>query len=198
MKIEKQKEEKEKILEEARKRHLRPWDSGKEGVPKEHYEMSQEEWNEMKRSERVEEFAPPTSYTEKMKDKNKDKRLKEQKRKEKNKQWRNEKASHSRNEKKIAYESVGAVADNLTDPSSFSYISSDDEYQDNQAQSSERGRGTEIPPPMKSEYFAPTSSKFPRMSHEKININESIEAGLRFLRNQIEKKERRPKDVHFS
>ncbi|KAJ8936226.1 hypothetical protein NQ318_009359 [Aromia moschata] len=54
-------EEREKLLERARKTHIRPWDIGKEGV-KEHYEMSQEEWVEKKRNERPEEFAPPTLY----------------------------------------------------------------------------------------------------------------------------------------
>lgn len=55
---------KEKDLEEKRKRHVRPWDIGKEGVlgKKEHYEYTQEEWVDRKRKERVEEFAPPTSY----------------------------------------------------------------------------------------------------------------------------------------
>ncbi|KAF7266878.1 coiled-coil domain-containing protein 174 [Rhynchophorus ferrugineus] len=58
---EKKKEEEEKQQMEKRKRHLRPWDIGKEGL-KEHYIMSQNEWNEKKRDERCSEFAPPTSY----------------------------------------------------------------------------------------------------------------------------------------
>ncbi|XP_030754066.1 coiled-coil domain-containing protein 174 [Sitophilus oryzae] len=53
--------ETQKIAEEKRKRHVRPWDIGKEGL-KEHYVMSQNEWNEKQRQERNTEFAPPKSY----------------------------------------------------------------------------------------------------------------------------------------
>ncbi|XP_044757449.1 coiled-coil domain-containing protein 174 [Coccinella septempunctata] len=52
---------KEKLLEEARRTHVRPWDIGKE-KPKEFYEYSQDEWVEKKRKERLNEFAPPTAY----------------------------------------------------------------------------------------------------------------------------------------
>nr|CAI5818239.1 unnamed protein product [Callosobruchus analis] len=58
---EKEREAAEKILEELRKKHVRPWDIGKEGV-KVFEEMSQDEWVEKKRDERVEEFAPPQTY----------------------------------------------------------------------------------------------------------------------------------------
>nr|CAH7738206.1 unnamed protein product [Callosobruchus chinensis] len=58
---EKEREAAEKILEELRKKHVRPWDIGKEGV-KVFEEMSQDEWIETKRDERVEEFAPPETY----------------------------------------------------------------------------------------------------------------------------------------
>ncbi|VEN42769.1 unnamed protein product [Callosobruchus maculatus] len=58
---EKEREAAEKILEELRKKHVRPWDIGKEGV-KVFEEMSQDEWIENKRDERVEEFAPPEMY----------------------------------------------------------------------------------------------------------------------------------------
>lgn len=50
------------MLEEARKRHVRPWDIGKEGV-NEFYQMTQEEWNQKKRLERPTEFAPPVVYS---------------------------------------------------------------------------------------------------------------------------------------
>ncbi|KAK9884659.1 hypothetical protein WA026_007502 [Henosepilachna vigintioctopunctata] len=50
----------EKLLEEARKNHIRPWDVGKIKVG-EFYEYSQEEWVEKKRNERIDEFAPPST-----------------------------------------------------------------------------------------------------------------------------------------
>lgn len=52
---------KERLLEEARRNHVRPWDIGKE-KPKEFYEYTQDEWVEKKRKERPNEFAPPTEY----------------------------------------------------------------------------------------------------------------------------------------
>lgn len=63
--IEKQnkKDEEERRLNAARKRHVRPWDIGKDGVKPEFYEMSQHEWNEKKRKERPTEFAPPVAYS---------------------------------------------------------------------------------------------------------------------------------------
>ncbi|XP_028136437.1 coiled-coil domain-containing protein 174 [Diabrotica virgifera virgifera] len=57
----KEDDEKEELLEQARKRHIRPWDIGKEGV-KEHQILTQEEWVEKMREERPSEFAPPVNY----------------------------------------------------------------------------------------------------------------------------------------
>ncbi|CAG9826242.1 unnamed protein product [Diabrotica balteata] len=54
-------DEKEQLLERARKNHIRPWDIGKEGV-KEHQILTQEEWVDKKREERPSEFAPPVNY----------------------------------------------------------------------------------------------------------------------------------------
>ncbi|XP_046654324.1 coiled-coil domain-containing protein 174-like isoform X1 [Daphnia pulicaria] len=42
---------------------IRPWDFGKEGVPKKPV-MTQSSWVEKKREERKEEFAPPSAFTE--------------------------------------------------------------------------------------------------------------------------------------
>lgn len=52
---------KEKLLEEARRNHVRPWDIGKKST-KEFYEYSQNEWVEKKRKERDNQFAPPTTF----------------------------------------------------------------------------------------------------------------------------------------
>ncbi|XP_055610221.1 coiled-coil domain-containing protein 174-like [Uranotaenia lowii] len=65
-KARKKKEKEERKREKERAKHVRPWDAGKEQdidkewkPAKEWYVMSQEEWNEMKRNERIPEFAPP-------------------------------------------------------------------------------------------------------------------------------------------
>lgn len=58
------KEAEEKAKEEERRNQIRPWDIGKDGVKavKKHYEHTQEEWVDKKRSERPKEFAPPSFY----------------------------------------------------------------------------------------------------------------------------------------
>lgn len=68
-KAKKKKEKEERKREKEREKHVRPWDEGKEQdadhewkPTKEWRVMSQEEWNEMKRSERIGEFAPPVDY----------------------------------------------------------------------------------------------------------------------------------------
>ncbi|XP_055605269.1 uncharacterized protein LOC129753476 [Uranotaenia lowii] len=65
-KARKKKEKEERKREKERAKHVRPWDAGKEQdidkewkPAKEWYVMSQEEWNEIKRNERIPEFAPP-------------------------------------------------------------------------------------------------------------------------------------------
>ncbi|XP_053658472.1 coiled-coil domain-containing protein 174 [Anopheles marshallii] len=63
----KKKEKEERRRERERADHVRPWDEGKEQnaedkewVPaKERFILSQHEWNDLKRNERIAEFAPP-------------------------------------------------------------------------------------------------------------------------------------------
>ncbi|XP_058451477.1 coiled-coil domain-containing protein 174 [Malaya genurostris] len=65
-KAKRRKEREERKRDHERQKHVRPWDAGKEldeqsewKPAREWYVMSQEEWNEMKRKERISEFAPP-------------------------------------------------------------------------------------------------------------------------------------------
>uniref|UniRef100_A0A1A9WJM7 CCDC174 alpha/beta GRSR domain-containing protein n=1 Tax=Glossina brevipalpis TaxID=37001 RepID=A0A1A9WJM7_9MUSC len=74
-KLEKKREKEDQEREFERQQHIRPWDRNKDGVPKnsvvdrhedeewshkpEREPMTQQQWNEYKRSERIEEFAPP-------------------------------------------------------------------------------------------------------------------------------------------
>lgn len=79
-KARRKKEQQEKIMENERKKHVRPWDKDKDGVRKSHHSdddsdeddwtyrpekepMSQEQWNEKQRSERNMEFAPMPTET---------------------------------------------------------------------------------------------------------------------------------------
>uniref|UniRef100_A0A182U9B9 Uncharacterized protein n=1 Tax=Anopheles melas TaxID=34690 RepID=A0A182U9B9_9DIPT len=63
----KRKEKEDRRRERERADHVRPWDEGKEQNPddkewvpaKEKFILSQHEWNDLKRSERIAEFAPP-------------------------------------------------------------------------------------------------------------------------------------------
>uniref|UniRef100_A0A182NQR4 Uncharacterized protein n=1 Tax=Anopheles dirus TaxID=7168 RepID=A0A182NQR4_9DIPT len=65
----KKKEREERRKDRERADHVRPWDEGKEQNPddqqwvpaKERFVLSQHEWNDLKRAERVAEFAPPTA-----------------------------------------------------------------------------------------------------------------------------------------
>ncbi|KAI9579946.1 coiled-coil domain-containing protein 174 [Glossina fuscipes] len=75
-KLAKKQEKEEQEREYERQHHIRPWDRSKHGIPKnlvvnqpqdekwsykpEREPMTQEQWNEHKRSERIQEFAPPT------------------------------------------------------------------------------------------------------------------------------------------
>ncbi|CAH1183265.1 unnamed protein product [Phaedon cochleariae] len=58
---------------------------------------------------------------------------------------------------------------------------------------SDRGRGVEIAPPPTFDYYGPTSSKIPRRSEQSKPLEDSIEAGLKFLRKQVEHKEKSTK-----
>lgn len=71
-KAQRKKEKEERKRDRERQKHVRPWDEGKhkdeemEWKPaREWHVMSQEEWNEMKRKERIDEFAPPVDYAPK-------------------------------------------------------------------------------------------------------------------------------------
>jgi hypothetical protein len=60
----------------------------------------------------------------------------------------------------------------------------------NQSQEPETSqqRGAAIPPPATFEYFGPSTSKHPRQQHQTpANLEASITAGLKFLREQVDK-----------
>lgn len=56
-----------------------------------------------------------------------------------------------------------------------------------------RGRGVEVEPPPTFDYYGPSDSKKRKISKKKEHIVESIGVGLKFLRDQAEKKEKSTK-----
>ncbi|XP_044262244.1 coiled-coil domain-containing protein 174 [Tribolium madens] len=161
--------EKEKKLEEKRKKHVRPWDLGKEGV-KEHYEYTQEEWVDKKRKERPNEFAPPKEY-----------------RKERKKMYDSDEESSKFKMRQTTKKSKPEPIVN--------------ELSDDENESRDRGKGAEVAPPPTYDYYGPGKSKKSQKRPEAPNVSDSIEAGLKFLREQMEKKQttsRRSEDIFLS
>ncbi|XP_066247138.1 coiled-coil domain-containing protein 174 [Euwallacea similis] len=214
--------EHEEKLNEARKRHVRPWDIGKEGVSK-FYEMTQHEWNEKKRKERRKEFAPPSTYSKRdfsgmrtLESHNEEsdkslrfttKNLKRSINPYKYDEDSPRKSSH-RPSKSNSYEpeeptsdQEGVISDAMA-PTSIMNEVEDTEFEDSlladyhrvmeekvrEVNEESRGKRTEIPPPPTFEYFGPSGVPPPTRNAGPINISESIEAGLKFLRSQEEQK----------
>lgn len=197
---EKQKTKEEERKEQKRKQHVRPWDIGKEGVKK-HYEYTQEEWVEKKRSERPAEFAPPTSFRKNFNSKivpetvssDSDRTLYFSTKKQ-----NKETTSQTTSRRNLNYYKESAeftptpiINECEETPPECSYSSdiqgtlysddSDDEI---------RGKGVEIAPPPTFDYYGPTETKRTKRENKKENLEDSIAAGLKFLREQAEQKEK--------
>ncbi|KAG5889006.1 hypothetical protein JTB14_033936 [Gonioctena quinquepunctata] len=240
--IELKKQMEEQLLEEARQKHLRPWDIGKEGV-KEHYIMTQEEWVNKKRDERIVAFAPPTTNRKDFRSVNKeiivqdtDMSLKFSTKKEKKKgrvklaglnpykqsldDISQKKPSEDDEEIKdrIFRKRSSQTASNYEEIEQNAPIepapildltnSQDMEFDDRLLgdytkimgniihevpEDSERGIGVEIAPPPTFDYYGPGQNKKPKVTPEINMFEDSIEAGLKFLRNQVEEKEKSSK-----
>jgi hypothetical protein len=176
--------------------------------------MSQEDWVKKKRSERPQEFAPPTSYQPDfvpnpaavLPEKPKPALFFSSKKHTtlRNTTDKGIKRSNIRTEESDERLTVCGRGAEIQPPLSFwdDRSSSDskrawgcrshsrDEEDDEQA---ERGKGAEIPPPPTFEYYGPSFSKSgqekgkARMS----DLESSITAGLRYLRQQAEERESR-------
>ncbi|KMZ02871.1 coiled-coil domain-containing protein 174 [Drosophila simulans] len=183
--IERKKEKEEAELEELRKEHVRDWDKNKPGVRKrrdsdsaeppeeeewkykaERLPMSQEEWNEKQRAQRPAEFAPmPEPVTLKRSNFSSMpppmvwNRAQEP-------QFHN---FHSTKEEKKFQRR--------------SYSAPNEAEDDEQPSTSSRGMGAAIPPPAGLDDRAPPAKK----SKSQDDLERSIEAGLRFLRENCDK-----------
>ncbi|XP_031634300.1 coiled-coil domain-containing protein 174 isoform X2 [Contarinia nasturtii] len=172
----KKKEKMEREREDKRQNHLRPWDEGKdegkdrkkrptmssdedddrwEYKPEKPEPMSQQQWNDMKRTERIPEFAPPmmeesfNRFTTK-----KPKPIKRRNENMFNEPIRNELDGHD-------------------------FPVNDDE--------SHKRRRAEVPPPPTFDYYGPTSTAKSKNRPPSGDITDSIEAGLKFLREKSDK-----------
>ncbi|KAM7362932.1 uncharacterized protein ACRADG_000037 [Cochliomyia hominivorax] len=188
-KLERKRLQEEQERERERLNHVRPWDREKEGVAQknpnnedsteewqykpEKEPMTQEQWNEYKRNERINEFAPPPSTQSKP--------LKRTNFKSTSNNYPNynnvpppemetgfskyQSTKKSKTFKRRNYEDITNKEEEDFPSSSKS--------------------GVCIPPPANLEDFhLPSHNKKPKSSYE---LEKSIEAGLRFLRNNCDK-----------
>ncbi|XP_005178306.1 coiled-coil domain-containing protein 174 [Musca domestica] len=202
-KLERKRQREEEEREKERQQHIRPWDEEKDGVKThrvqagkngdddedgewqykpEREPMTQEQWNEYKRKERPAEFAPPTERPMK-------------------------RTNFRSNTTQANYTNVPPPAmetfDEPPQPSRFNTFQSSkrkekvfkrrnyDEQQQHQQQnddyddSNARQNGVCIPPPSNLEdFFLPSHAKKPKTAKE---VEKSIEAGLRFIRESCDK-----------
>lgn len=198
-KLAKKKLKEEQEREKERLNHIRPWDQNKEGLQGEHstkekgdnieeewqYKperepMTQEQWNEYKRNERINEFAPPPLPTV-------EKPLK-----------RTNFKSTTDTQTDINYHNVpppeldsGFSKYQSTKKSktfkrrNYNDTALDQEDDKLKFTSTSSGAGVCIPPPSNLEDFhLPSHNKKPKTAFE---LEKSIEAGLRFLRNNCDK-----------
>lgn len=188
LKLEKQLDD--KIKDNERKRHVRPWDEGKSKnlenwtpfVEKE--PMSQEQWNTKKRSERLNEFAPVYESEPE----NEFKFIPEPSAPGTDdfKYYEEENKNLFFSSKKRVTKNVESYSNPIVNELSNSGGDSDGVDDDDEERSGPKR--AEIPPPPTFDYYGPTSSGFSkREKRPKPNIENSIEAGLKFLRNQSDK-----------
>ncbi|XP_039490760.1 coiled-coil domain-containing protein 174 [Drosophila santomea] len=184
--IDRKKEKEEAEMEELRKEHVRDWDKDKPGVAKrrdsdsaeppeeewkykaERLPMSQEEWNEKQRAQRQAEFGPMPEPVP-LKRSNFSSMPPPPPSK-----WNrgHEPEFHNfhstRQEKKFQRRSYSAY---------------NEDEADEQPSTSSRGMGAAIPPPAGLDDKAPP----PKKQKSQVDLERSIEAGLRFLRENCDK-----------
>lgn len=181
----KKKEGDEQRRVEERRHHLRPWDQGKnESAPRKPFSdsdddskewqykpekpepMSQEQWNEMKRAERVQEFAPV--FEPEPKNLNRFTTIQP-------KAFKRRNADTATASSNMYNEPIRNELDANECPEPI-----DDDRN--------KRRRAEVAPPPTFEYYGPATTSRPRPKQTGPNdLETSIEAGLRFLREQSDK-----------
>lgn len=225
----KQKELEEKEREEKRQRHLRPWDQGKDNIsgrrtslsddekweyrPEKPEPMSQEQWNEMKRTERNPDFAPPSSaepafnrFTTK-----KSKPFKPSNTMTHGNSF-NEPIRNEVNDNDHPAVQEDEFSELLPTTESFNRFTTKkplkrrnemahqnmfnqpirneldgNDFPVDEDDESNKRRRAEFAPPPTFDYYGPSSSTKPKTHVQNPDISSSIEAGLRFLREKSDK-----------
>lgn len=199
-----EKTERDEAAELEKKTHLRPWDEGKEGtshlVPKEaewtykgHKEpMSQEQWNEKKRGERNSEFAPTEALN------------KSPKKRENYKHTRDINSQVDKSKNDFVQEryfppppEMEMDQEEEEDERKGLYFTTKKKLKRRNYQAEEpeevprtRSGGAEVPPPPTFDYYGPPVLGLNKKAKPEANKNQlssSIEAGLKFLRDQTDK-----------
>lgn len=197
------KEFEEQLLAEERKKHIRPWDKGKSNndddddgeweYKPEREPMSQAEWNEKKRAERNSEFAPvaegktkpnpfkykPFSTPPPLPPEPPVKHF----------QQNSSTATPQLKKKPFTRRPIDDECPPPgVDPSEYGRIENELSDNDQDETSDSVRKRCEIAPPPTFEYYGPTSSKQRKLNAQPPqNIESSIAAGLKFLREQSDK-----------
>lgn len=184
----------EKKRDEVRKSHVRPWDEGKskaknydtdsddsddnkEWEPKREYEpMSQQQWNEKKRSERSSDFAPPVLES------NIPKKPKET-------------LTYSH---EISEDAINSYLQAQRLEKSLIFTSkAKPQFKRKNYEAASNSVEDELLPPKVPKLDTPTTSvPFPEVSNDQ--LEKSIAAGLRFLRDQSDKGDIKNKNIWAS
>lgn len=163
----KKKAELEKVKERERQKHIRPWDKSKISS-KSRRSSSESESDEEK------EWNPQ---------------------KERHVMSQGEWVEKQRKDRKQEFAPVNFVKSNevfnLNDdePNKTLFFTSSKKFKrrNQEVESVTETKGAAIPPPATFDYYGPTSSKQQRHATKAVNLNASISAGLKFLRDQVDK-----------
>lgn len=213
--IERRMKEKEEFeREQQRQQHVRPWDKPKivthqvhqkhasdeeeekwEYKPERRQPMSQEEWNEMKRAERFTEFAPvpESEYKDPRESFNRFTTIKKKPLDEftpvPEPEYDDTKESFNRftTIKKKPFKRRNVECSEAKSENSMN-IPIRNELSDNDDDEANKRKRSEIPPPPTFEYYGPSAAKTQKCPRNSSNeLETSIAAGLRFLRDQSDK-----------
>lgn len=202
----------EQLREAERRNHIRPWDKLKEPDVDEEWRprserlpVSQEVWNDRQRDQRNPEFAPPTDFSKPRKS---NEPPKSKKRKYDysyqpevgpevptgamaNDDFYEDRTGSlyfTTKKQEFKRKNYGESSSSSAPKTTFepvpirNELSSDEEEEDN------RNMGAAVPPPPTWDYYTPEMNKRPKAgTSEKPDWEKSIEAGLKYLREQSDK-----------
>lgn len=212
-KVQRKKEKTERMLEKQRQKHIRPWDIGKsdssvvnnsdntsdiddndddnnkvakEWLYKPEKEpLTQQQWNERKRKERITEFAPSQSLLDNNAAPSEQNNIFDKFGNIIEADIENRSLKFTTKKKKeFKSRNVQIYHDAIPVPITNALLNN--ELLTDEQQHPIKRKGAEIPPPSTFEYYQSETTKRNKAS-QNINLESSIEAGLKFLRDQSDK-----------